>query len=56
VDTVILTIAPVWLGQGGERICPPGSGKRVEVARLKGVKWVPMGEDVVLCGRMKGSE
>ena len=56
VDTVIVTIAPVWLGQGGERVCPPARGNGVEVGRLRDVKWVPMGEDVVLCGRMGRGE
>lgn len=53
VDTVIVTIAPVWLGKGGVQVCPnerEESGNKVPVARLKDVKWVLLGEDVVLCG------
>jgi 2,5-diamino-6-(ribosylamino)-4(3H)-pyrimidinone 5'-phosphate reductase len=54
VDTVIVTVAPTWLGKGGVQVCPEArseEGVRVPVARLRDVKWVPLGEDVVLCGR-----
>jgi 2,5-diamino-6-(ribosylamino)-4(3H)-pyrimidinone 5'-phosphate reductase len=56
VDSVIVTIAPTWLGKGGVQVCPEQrieNGVRLPVARLKDVKWVPLGEDVVLCGRPK---
>lgn len=54
VDSVIVTIAPTWLGQGGVQVCPEQrveNGARIAVGRLRDVKWVPLGEDVVLCGR-----
>ncbi|KAK8219078.1 dihydrofolate reductase-like domain-containing protein [Phyllosticta capitalensis] len=65
VDSVIVTIAPTWLGMGGVVVCPErgveeeeGEGEKkgmgMGVARLKDVKWTPMGEDVVLCGRLGG--
>ena len=53
VDTVIVTIAPVWLGKGGVQVCPDGrveGGQRLPVSRLRDVTWVPLGEDVVLFG------
>ena len=53
VDTIIVTIAPTWLGKGGVQVCPDERlerGVRLPVARLRGVKWVPLGDDVVLCG------
>jgi 2,5-diamino-6-(ribosylamino)-4(3H)-pyrimidinone 5'-phosphate reductase len=53
VDSVIVTIAPVWLGKGGVQVCPDErveDGRRLPVSRLKDVTWVPLGEDVVLCG------
>ncbi|ORX95542.1 5-amino-6-uracil reductase-like protein [Clohesyomyces aquaticus] len=56
VDTVIITIAPTWLGKGGVLVCPDPRVEgevRVPVGRLKGVHWLPLGEDVVLCGRPK---
>lgn len=56
VDSVIVTIAPVWLGQGGVVVSPPRSasegGKPKAAARLNDVKWQQYGEDVVMCGRM----
>ncbi|KAL6159122.1 5-diamino-6-(ribosylamino)-4(3H)-pyrimidinone 5'-phosphate reductase [Exserohilum turcicum] len=51
VDSVIVTIAPVWLGKGGVQVCPDGGPERLPVTRLRDVRWVPLGEDVVLCGR-----
>ncbi|KAI0409050.1 dihydrofolate reductase-like domain-containing protein [Xylaria palmicola] len=53
VDSVIVTIAPVWLGQGGVTVCPPRTlGTDRPVARLSATTWVPLGDDVVLCGRI----
>lgn len=54
VDSVIVTIAPVWLGKGGVQVCPDArveGDQKMPVSRLKDVKWLPLGEDVVLCGR-----
>ncbi|KAF1964524.1 bacterial bifunctional deaminase-reductase [Bimuria novae-zelandiae CBS 107.79] len=60
VDAVIVTIAPVWLGREGVQVCPEerrdGEGKKVAVGRLRDVRWVPLGEDGVLCGRPKMDE
>lgn len=56
VNSVIVTIAPTWLGKGGVLVCPDErrkEGMKVPVGRLTDVKWVPLGEDVVLCGRPK---
>ncbi|KAH6632964.1 dihydrofolate reductase-like domain-containing protein [Boeremia exigua] len=53
VDAVIVTIAPTWLGKGGVQVCPDArvdGGTRLPVARLTNVKWIPLGDDVVLCG------
>lgn len=57
IDSVIVTIAPTWLGKDGALVCPEArhdeSGRKIPVARLKDVQWHPLGEDVVLSGRMK---
>ncbi|OAL53785.1 5-amino-6-uracil reductase-like protein [Pyrenochaeta sp. DS3sAY3a] len=56
VDSVIVTIAPTWLGKGGVQVCPDGreeDGRRIPVGSLKDVRWVPLGNDVVLCGYPK---
>ena len=56
LDSVIVTIAPTWLGQGGVVVSPARrfdeGGNAMSAARLKNVKWYPFGEDVVLCGQV----
>jgi 2,5-diamino-6-(ribosylamino)-4(3H)-pyrimidinone 5'-phosphate reductase len=56
VTSVIVTIAPVWLGTGGVIVSPCRASDEEDkgekaVARLQKVKWITLGEDVVLCGR-----
>ncbi len=57
IDSVIVTIAPAWLGQGGVVVSPQrrlsDEGKPIAAARLDSVKWHPFGDDVVLCGKVK---
>ncbi|KAJ5740172.1 hypothetical protein N7493_000044 [Penicillium malachiteum] len=57
INSVIITIAPTWLGQGGVVVSPArrfdGEGNSISAARLRNVKWHPFGEDVVLCGHIK---
>ena len=50
VDSVIVTIAPTWLGQGGVVVSPPRTA--AAPLRLTEVSWHPLGEDVVLCGKI----
>ncbi|KAI2469395.1 dihydrofolate reductase [Annulohypoxylon bovei var. microspora] len=56
VDSVIVTLAPTWLGRGSVIVSPPRNmnpdGKPSAVARLTGTTWMPLGEDVVLCGKL----
>lgn len=55
VDSVIVTIAPTWLGQGGLAACPAAAevdGQRVNAARLSDTAWRQFGADAVLCGRL----
>ncbi|RDA90883.1 hypothetical protein CP533_3241 [Ophiocordyceps camponoti-saundersi (nom. inval.)] len=54
VDSVIVTVAPTWLGRGGVGVCP---AREVDhgALRLCDVSWHPLGEDVVLCGRLEGN-
>jgi 2,5-diamino-6-(ribosylamino)-4(3H)-pyrimidinone 5'-phosphate reductase len=56
VDSVIITIAPMWLGQGGVLVTPKRRtehGQLVPASRLRNVSWKQFGEDVVLCGQVK---
>ncbi|KAF4437415.1 riboflavin biosynthesis protein RibD domain-containing protein [Fusarium austroafricanum] len=56
VDSVIVTVAPTWLGRGGVVVSPnriqDSAGVPVPAARLSEVSWHPFGEDVVLCGKL----
>ena len=56
VDSVIITIAPTWLGKGGVVASPErkvdADGEPVSPVRLTGVEWIPLGEDVVCCGKI----
>ena len=54
VDSVIVTIAPTWLGQGSVTVSPERrvEGEELRAAlRLRDTKWYQFGEDVVMCGR-----
>ncbi|KAK6389744.1 hypothetical protein LTR65_006226 [Meristemomyces frigidus] len=56
VNTVIVTIAPTWLGQGGVTVSPAPkvqAGERVNAAKLQGTVWRQFGADAVLCGRLQ---
>ncbi|KAF3020581.1 2,5-diamino-6-(ribosylamino)-4(3H)-pyrimidinone 5'-phosphate reductase [Neopestalotiopsis sp. 37M] len=56
INSVIVTVAPTWLGQGGVVVSPPrrmdSNGMPIPAARLVDTAWLPLGEDVVLCGRL----
>ena len=56
VNSVIVTVAPTYLGTGGVVVCPnrnmDPSGRPRPVARFQQVMWQPLGEDVVMCGRL----
>jgi 2,5-diamino-6-(ribosylamino)-4(3H)-pyrimidinone 5'-phosphate reductase len=56
IDSVIVTIAPTFLGQGGVQVSPDSrfdaQGQPI-ATRLREIKWQPMGqEDVVMCGKL----
>ncbi|KAL0944391.1 2,5-diamino-6-ribosylamino-4(3H)-pyrimidinone 5'-phosphate reductase [Colletotrichum truncatum] len=56
VDTVIVTVAPTWLGSGGVVVSPNRvereDGTPVPAARLANPAWHQFGEDIVLCGQL----
>ncbi|CAK7567040.1 MAG: 2,5-diamino-6-(ribosylamino)-4(3H)-pyrimidinone 5'-phosphate reductase [Sporothrix epigloea] len=55
VDSIIITIAPTWLGRGGVVVSPDRvydkNNFAIAASRLSDVKWQQLGDDVVLCGR-----
>ncbi|KAI9683637.1 MAG: 2,5-diamino-6-(ribosylamino)-4(3H)-pyrimidinone 5'-phosphate reductase [Trizodia sp. TS-e1964] len=59
VDTVIITIAPVWLGDGAVKASPEQQvardGRHMSAGMLLEVSWHSLGQDAVLCGRLDSS-
>lgn len=57
VDSVIVTVAPTWLGTNGTsaHVAPARSEAdgQHNAARLRNVSWHQFGEDMVLCGRLQ---
>lgn len=60
VDSVIVTIAPTWLGTGGVTVTPAereatqeGTATRVNAATMIRTSWMQFGQDVVVCGRLQ---
>ncbi len=52
VTSVIVTIAPTYLGSGGVVVAPPRSVQDENEARLDEVTWIPFGQDVVVAGHL----
>lgn len=58
LDSLLVTIAPVFFGDGGVSVCPTRpyvmdeTMRIVPGPRLADVAWMPMGEDMVMCGRV----
>ncbi|PUU79154.1 dihydrofolate reductase-like domain-containing protein [Tuber borchii] len=56
VDSVIVTITPTYLGQGGVNVSPSAvlsaaDGKRILAVNFKDVEWRVLGRDVVMLAR-----
>ncbi|KAI4287388.1 MAG: hypothetical protein L6R35_003354 [Caloplaca aegaea] len=60
VSSVIVTVAPTYLGRGGVTVSPApsqdGFGRPQPVIRFKDVRWQSFGEDAVMCARIPGGE
>jgi len=56
VSSVIVTIAPTYLGAGGVLVLPQRTSPEKNEARLENVAWVPTGEDIVMLGTLKKSK
>ncbi|KAL3425866.1 riboflavin-specific deaminase domain-containing protein [Phlyctema vagabunda] len=52
ISSVIVTIAPTYLGTGGVVVSPQRSDTAKNEARLTNVRWLPLGQDVVMTGKV----
>ena len=50
ISSVIVTIAPTYLGAGGVHVAPRRSKEMENEVRLKDIKWIPLSQDVVMAG------
>lgn len=59
VNSVIITLAPTWLGKGGVKVSPDKKfsekGSAIPALIRQDVTWVPLGRDVVFCGCLEDS-
>ncbi|KAJ0422532.1 dihydrofolate reductase-like domain-containing protein [Aspergillus carlsbadensis] len=57
IDSIIVTIAPTYLGSGGVGVSPDSKrdaqGKPNAALNPREVKWVPMGQNVIMCGKIR---
>ena len=51
VDTVVITVAPVYLGQGGVNVSPVRNEPGSPAACFRDVNWAILGRDVVMAAR-----
>ena len=54
ISTVIVTIAPIYLGSGGVVVAPPRTypHKTEVVLPKQNVRWLPFGKDIVMGCRL----
>ena len=60
INSVIVTLAPTYLGRGGVAVCPTRNldreGRPRPSTRFRDVRWQPLGDDVVMCGSLPDEE
>ncbi|KAL4902871.1 hypothetical protein BDW74DRAFT_58904 [Aspergillus multicolor] len=59
IDSIITTIAPTFLGAGGVGVSPNSKcdahGKPIAALNPRNVKWVPLGQNVIMCGHIRAT-
>ncbi|KAL4987139.1 dihydrofolate reductase-like domain-containing protein [Aspergillus falconensis] len=57
IDSLVVTLAPTYLGSGGVGVSPDSKcdaqGKPNAALNPRDVKWVPLGQNVIMCGKIK---
>ncbi|KAE8348105.1 dihydrofolate reductase-like domain-containing protein [Aspergillus coremiiformis] len=59
IDSIIVTVAPTYLGSGGVPVSPDSKrdeqGKPNAALNPREVKWMPLGQNVIMCGRIRAA-
>ncbi|PYH81425.1 riboflavin-specific deaminase [Aspergillus uvarum CBS 121591] len=57
IDSIVVTVAPTYLGSSGVSVSPDskrdGEGKPNAALNPKDVRWTPLGQNVIMCGRIR---
>ncbi|KAI9933384.1 hypothetical protein AWENTII_002566 [Aspergillus wentii] len=57
IDSIIVTVAPTYLGRGGVVVSPDSKrdeqGKPNAALNPRDVKWTPLGQNVIMCGKIR---
>jgi 2,5-diamino-6-(ribosylamino)-4(3H)-pyrimidinone 5'-phosphate reductase len=53
ISSIVITIAPTYLGSGGVVVAPPRSTTDQNEAFLHDTIWIPMGQDIVMAGVLR---
>lgn len=57
IDSIVVTVAPTYLGRGGVGVSPDskrdGQGKPNAALNPRDVTWMPMGQNVIMCGKIR---
>ncbi|RMJ26870.1 riboflavin biosynthesis protein [Aspergillus sp. HF37] len=60
IDSIITTVAPTYLGRGGVAVSPESrqdeQGKPNAALSPRDVRWQPLGQNVIMCGKIKVPE
>lgn len=57
IDSIVVTVAPTYLGSSGVSVSPDskrdGEGKPNAALNPKDVRWTPLGQNVIMCGKIR---
>ncbi|KAJ5480979.1 hypothetical protein N7539_006873 [Penicillium diatomitis] len=60
IDSMVVTVAPTYLGRGGVSVSPDSKldpdGKPNAALNPREVTWTPMGQNVIMCGKIRQPE
>jgi 2,5-diamino-6-(ribosylamino)-4(3H)-pyrimidinone 5'-phosphate reductase len=60
IDSIIVTVAPTYLGSGGVSVSPHSKldqeGNPNAALNPREVKWTPLGQNVIMCGKIRPHE